>query len=124
MKVKGLAQVVVGPSIETLYPVVDCVTGRKHQDGHRRTPCSQVLTDVDSVPPRQHYIQKDEIVIADAGLIKRRLSVARNVDSIGVLAKASRENLGCIRLVFHQQYPQESPSAELFTPTNSDDVSR
>jgi hypothetical protein len=66
------------------------------------------LADLDSVPPRQHYVQKDEIVIVDAGLVERGLPVERNVDGVGLFAKTFRKNLGRIGLVFHQQYPQES----------------
>ena len=123
-KVKGFAQIVVGPSVEPLHPVLDRVTGGKHQHRHRRTASSQVLADLDSVAPRQHYIQNDEVVIVDAGLVECGLSVARDVDSIGVFAKSFRENLGCIGLVFHQQYPHESSQAQLFARINPDDVSR
>jgi len=58
--------------------------------------------------PRQHHIQKDEVVIVDAGLVERCLSVERDIDSVGLFAKAFRQNLGSITLVFDQQYPRPS----------------
>jgi hypothetical protein len=124
MKVKGLAQVVVSPSVEPLHPVVDGVTGRKHQDGHSQTAHSQASADFDSVPPRQHHIQENEVVVVDAGLVERGLSVGRNVDRIGVFAKAFRENLGCIGLIFDQQYPHESLRSRAVARINAYDVSR
>ena len=37
------------------------------------------MADLDSVPPRQHYVQKDEIIIVDAGLVERGLAVGLDV---------------------------------------------
>src|SRR3977135_4238004 len=43
MKVKRLAEIVVGPGVKSQHPVLDSVARGKHQDGHSGTTCSQVL---------------------------------------------------------------------------------
>jgi hypothetical protein len=108
MKVEGLAQVVVSPCVESLHPVADRIARCKHQNGYSRTAGSQALTDLDSALQGQHHIQKDKVVVVDAGLVKGGLSVERDIDSIGLFAKAFRKKLGCIGLIFDQQYPHES----------------
>src|SRR5256886_11877659 len=124
VKVKGLAQIVVGPGVESLHPVVDSVTRGKHQDGYSRTARSQVFADLDSVFPGQHHIQQDEVVIVNTGLVERGLSIGRNVDSVGLLAKAFRQDLGCIGLVLDQQYPHESLRSRAVARINANNVSR
>jgi len=77
-----------GTSAKT--PVVDSVPRGEHQDRHRRAVRSQALADLDAVAPRQHHVQKNEVVVVDAGLVERCLSVERDVDGIRLFAKALR----------------------------------
>src|SRR5687767_7028532 len=85
------------------------VARREHQDGNRRTVCSQLPANLKAILTGKHNVENDEVVLVDEDLRQRRFTIGRNVYGVSLLSQTLGEHRGGTRLILDQKYAH-SPS--------------
>ncbi len=101
-----LCQVVVGPAVQTGYPVGDGVERREHEDRLVETASAQGRTDGEAVEPRQDHIEDHELVRIGVGKLERDRAVGYDVDRVTVGSQAAPDRIGDGRLVLDNKNAQ------------------
>jgi hypothetical protein len=59
---------------------------------------------LETVAPRNHHVEYHRVVVVDRRLVERVVAVARNVNRVGLLAQASRDESCDARVILYEQY--------------------
>lgn len=100
---KRLGQIVVGPTVEAGYPVLQRATGGEHQDGHRVLVPPQVARDIHPMHIGQHQVKNNQVVRRDVGQGERVPTSVDDVHCIPFLFEPAFESAGDLRLIFDQE---------------------
>ena len=103
-----LGQVVIGPEVEAVDPVVHRGGGRQHQDPGRGRARHQARAHRVAVHPGQVAVQHDDVIRGERGDLHGRLAVVGDVDRHALVPQALRDPVGQHLLIFHHQHSHGS----------------
>ncbi len=101
---KRLREVVVGSRVEALHTILDQAARREHQDRQVGLSAAQRRADGESVHPRQHDVENDQVVTGRLGQANGRLAVAGEIHRELILDQSLPDEGGEFRLIFHHQH--------------------
>ena len=79
---KRLDQVVIGPHLEALHPVLHAVPGRQDQDAGGTTPGPELSQDLQARHAGQHQVQHDDVVLVRLREREALLAVTGEIDGV------------------------------------------
>ena len=98
-----MAQIVVGPGIEALHPVLDAVAGREDQDRLGEPLAPQALQHVEPVTLGEHQVEHDRVDGHRPRLEVALLPRGRGDDLVALLGQPSLQALQELPLVLDHQ---------------------
>ena len=98
-----LDEVVVGPGLQTLHPVLHRVPRRQQQHGRRVAPAAQLAQQRQPVEARQHHVEHDQVEMAVGGQPPSLRPGLGDVDDEAVLRQPLAQERGRLALVLDYQ---------------------
>src|SRR5438552_17923122 len=89
-KRKRFGQIIVRAGVESVDTIINRGASGQHQ--HRRcvAPRPQLAADFEAITNGKQDIEQDQIVIINSTLIEGRITIARDIDRISMLAQSFR----------------------------------
>jgi hypothetical protein len=101
LKRKGLCKVVVGSSVQPFHNIWNCVFCGEHENANILLSAANLARDIQAAQPGKHYVQQNHVELRVTGKLKRGRPVIGYIDVVIFLAKALRQKLRHMRIVFN-----------------------
>src|SRR5262249_37933550 len=98
-----LGEIVVGSSVETVYPVVEPIPGREHQEGSPASTRAVSAADLEPIDIGEPDIENDKIVRIDGKQSERGRTRLGPIDCPRSLTESPAEKIGQLGLVLDDQ---------------------
>ena len=100
---EGLGEVIVGPCIQTGYPVSNIVACRQHQDGPSKSRAPKTSTRLQAIDTRKVEIEDHQLGIEVALRIQGKLAAVDPAHVIGLHLQDDREGFSNPLVVLHHE---------------------
>ncbi len=103
-KRERLDEIVVGPQLQALDPILHLIAGGQEQHGHFQAPVTQGLQHLPAVQARQHDIQDHQVVLAVDGHVQAIGAIGHQVRAVARLAQSLAQVGPGLGFVLDDQY--------------------
>src|SRR5579884_1081670 len=100
---KRFDQIIVGPTIQSLYAIIHTITCSQKENWGMNTPSSQFAADLQTILLRQENIQDDQIVRRKFGKILPFLSIIGSINAIPFMREIHLEGTIQTMIIFYHK---------------------